>query len=136
MSIITRFLYKIKLYFLGHLEEVGVCLIIIFVGISAFELGKYSVLNQNPQDGITIENADVIKPTKGMATTTSADTSNIEDKGNGDSTQVVASKTGKRYYLPWCGAAQRIADKNKVYFASALDAEKAGLTKASNCKGM
>ncbi|MDB5204154.1 MAG: protein of unknown function with transrane region [Candidatus Taylorbacteria bacterium] len=136
MSIITRFLYKIKLNILAHLEEVGVCLIILFVGISSYELGKYSVLEQSPQDGVTFENGGLPEPVSKVATSTPVNTAKVGDKDNGSATQVVASKTGKRYYLPWCGAAQRISDKNKVYFASALDAEKAGLTKASNCKGL
>lgn len=136
MSIITRFLYKIKLYIEGHLEEVGVCLIIVFVGISSFELGKYSVSNQSSPDPITIEESGSGTQDANTATTSPADVGKSGDKAITDSTQVVASKTGKRYYLPWCGAAQRISDKNKVYFASALEAEKAGLTKATNCKGM
>lgn len=136
MSIITRFLYKIKLYILDHLEEAGVCLIIIFVGISSFGLGKYSVLHQSPKDHITIEESNISDQEGNMATSTTVVNGKVRDKSNADSTQVVASKTGKRYYLPWCGAAQRISDKNKIYFASALEAEKAGLTKATNCKGM
>ncbi len=137
MSIITRFLYKIKQYSQGHLEEVGACLIIIFVGISSFGLGRYSVLNQVSEDKIVIENDS--KDINTISNRVSSINSNIDSVTNQDtnnSSQVVASKTGKRYYLPWCGAAQRISDKNKVYFASALEAEKAGLTKATNCKGM
>ncbi len=48
----------------------------------------------------------------------------------------VASKTGTKYHLPWCGSAKQIKEENKIWFASKEDAEKAGYTPASNCKGI
>ncbi|HQU07789.1 MAG: hypothetical protein B7X04_00900 [Parcubacteria group bacterium 21-54-25] len=50
--------------------------------------------------------------------------------------QVVASKNGSRYYLPWCGGANRISTVNKVWFSSKKSAEAAGYTPAANCKGI
>jgi hypothetical protein len=50
--------------------------------------------------------------------------------------QYVASKTGTKYYLPWCGTAKRIRDDNKVWFASKAEAEAAGYEPAKNCKGL
>jgi hypothetical protein len=50
--------------------------------------------------------------------------------------QYVASKTGTKYYLPWCGTAKRIKDDNKVWFATKAEAEAAGYTPAKNCKGI
>lgn len=50
--------------------------------------------------------------------------------------EVVASKTGTKYYLPWCGTVSRIKEENKVYFASKAEAEKAGYAPAKNCKGL
>lgn len=47
--------------------------------------------------------------------------------------QVVASKSGMKYYLPSCARADRISDANKVWFASASAATKAGYTPATNC---
>lgn len=47
---------------------------------------------------------------------------------------VVASKTGKKYYYPWCATARRIKEENKVTFENAAAAEKAGYTAATNCK--
>lgn len=49
--------------------------------------------------------------------------------------QVVASKSGTKYYLPGCAGADRISDANKVWFASASAATKAGYTSAANCSG-
>lgn len=50
--------------------------------------------------------------------------------------QYVASKSGTKYYLPWCGTAKRIKDGNKVWFASKAEAEAAGYEPAKNCKGL
>lgn len=50
--------------------------------------------------------------------------------------QLVASKTGTKYYLPWCGSARRIKEENKIWFASKAEAEAAGYEPAKNCKGL
>ena len=48
----------------------------------------------------------------------------------------VASKNGSRYYYPWCGGASRIKDENRVWFKTTGEARAAGITPASNCKGL
>lgn len=50
--------------------------------------------------------------------------------------EVVASKSGTKYYFPWCGTVKRIKEENKVWFASREAAEAAGYEPAANCKGM
>jgi hypothetical protein len=50
--------------------------------------------------------------------------------------EVVASKTGTKYYLPWCGTAKRIKEENKVWFSTKAEAEAAGYEPAKNCKGL
>ncbi len=50
--------------------------------------------------------------------------------------EVVASKSGTKYYFPWCGTVKNIKEENKVWFATRADAEKAGYEPATNCKGM
>lgn len=50
--------------------------------------------------------------------------------------QVVASKSGTKYYLPECAGADRISDANKVWFVSASAANTAGYTPAANCDGI
>lgn len=50
--------------------------------------------------------------------------------------QYVSSKTGTRYYLPWCSGAKQIKEENKVWFATKEAAEAAGYTPAKNCKGI
>ncbi len=48
----------------------------------------------------------------------------------------VASKSGKKYYLPTCSGVSRIKEENRVWFATKEDAESAGLTPATNCPGL
>ncbi len=50
--------------------------------------------------------------------------------------QVVVSKNGTKYYLPWCASANRISEANRVLFASKDAAEAAGYTPAANCPGL
>jgi len=49
---------------------------------------------------------------------------------------VLASKSGKKYYFPWCSGVDRIKEENKVWFVTIEDAKKAGLTPASGCTGL
>jgi hypothetical protein len=48
----------------------------------------------------------------------------------------VASKSSTKYHLPRCPGAQRIAEANKIWFATKAEAEKAGYTPAANCPGI
>jgi hypothetical protein len=50
--------------------------------------------------------------------------------------QYVASRTGTKYYLPWCSTVKNIKEENKVWFASKAAAEAAGYAPASNCPGI
>lgn len=53
-----------------------------------------------------------------------------------NSGQVIGSKSGKKYYFPWCGTVKRIKPENQVHFASIELARKAGFTPGGNCKGL
>jgi hypothetical protein len=50
--------------------------------------------------------------------------------------QFVASRSGTKYYLPWCAGADRISDANKIWFASESEARAAGYEPASGCDGL
>ncbi|MEK7610426.1 MAG: hypothetical protein AAB468_01620 [Patescibacteria group bacterium] len=60
----------------------------------------------------------------------------LDQKSGATTGQVVASKKGKKYHLPWCAGAKAIAAANKVTFASAEEARAAGYTPAANCPGL
>ncbi len=50
--------------------------------------------------------------------------------------EVIGSKSGKKYYFPWCGTVKRILPQNQVHFASIEEARAAGFTAGGNCKGL
>ena len=50
--------------------------------------------------------------------------------------EVIGSKSGKKYYYPWCGTVKRIKPENQVHFDSIEDAKAAGFTPGGNCKGL
>ena len=47
--------------------------------------------------------------------------------------EIIADKDSKTYYPDGCSPSKEIAEKNKVIFKSAADAEKAGFKAAKNC---
>ena len=49
---------------------------------------------------------------------------------------VIGSKSGKKYYFPWCGTVKRIKPENQVHFSSIEEAKKAGFVAGGNCKGL
>ncbi|PJE64132.1 MAG: hypothetical protein COU90_04655 [Candidatus Ryanbacteria bacterium CG10_big_fil_rev_8_21_14_0_10_43_42] len=49
---------------------------------------------------------------------------------------IAASSKGTRYYYPWCGGVSRLSEKNKIWFDTPEEAEKAGYTIASGCSGL
>ena len=49
---------------------------------------------------------------------------------------VIGSKSGKKYYFPWCGTVKRIKPENQVYFTSSLEARAMGFLPGGNCKGL
>jgi hypothetical protein len=106
-------------------EDIFIVLAIILIGLAGFGLGRLSALEKGRE---RVE----IQPIKFTSLTTSSTTRVNEQADH----PLVASKTGKKYHFPWCAGALQIADKNKIYFDSYEQAQKAGYTPASNCPGL
>lgn len=94
--------------------------IIVLASSLSFGLGYLAGVDAREMSEISFETSPSVSP---FASTTTAG-------------QVVASKTGTKYYLPTCTGADRISATNKVWFVSATAAEKAGYTPAANCAGL
>ena len=121
-------------------HDIFVILLILFVALASFGLGKLSVLS-GKKTPIRIESSDQTATVLDKAKVGDLSTiTRAESSGNltVDSRlkSYVASKTGKKYYFPWCGTALRIAEENKVWFATIEDARAKGYTPATNCKGL
>lgn len=110
----------------------GIC--IIFISIISYNLGRINALQKTP-----------IKITSGanIFQATNIQTKDSRSNQSFQSTpkqpidlRVIASKksTTKKYHYLWCLGAKQIKEKNKLWFASAPEAELAGYTLADNCK--
>jgi hypothetical protein len=123
-------------------EDVFIVVSIILIGLAGFGLGKLSALEKG-RDLVQIKPANFtsnnLTPVKTSAVATvspvplsaAAMVSSENAKG-----LLVASKSGTKYHFPWCSGASQITEKNKIWFDSYEEAQKAGYTAASNCKGL
>jgi hypothetical protein len=114
-------------------------MLILLVAGSAFGLGRMSVKDavvKDDQAVSLIEQAFSTSTSKTAATSSAAAVSLAEMPEEKVSTAVVGSKSGTKYHLPDCPGAKRIKPENLITFASIEEAEAAGYTPASNCKGL
>ena len=128
------------LQFKGLIRNPDVILTALIIGVSlvSFYLGRVSVdgdfkgINQEAQALRPRVQDSVQNPQKSSSSATNTITQNAEQTQKG----YVASKSGTKYHLPWCGSAKQIKEENKIWFVTKEEAEKAGYTPASNCKGI
>lgn len=112
------------------LGEWGLFLVVILAVMTAFGLGRLSVL-MAPQSPVLVQN-------------TASAALSVEAGGVGQAgTRLgpiegayVGARTGATYYFPWCAGALKIAPENRVWFMDEAAAQKAGYRAAGNCRGM
>lgn len=135
-----------KLKSSGDLPDFRVSLLILLVALGSFWLGK-GTADTGESGRITVHAPEslviVPKPLSETASTTSGSRNTPGTVAGAGTTTggvkegaYVGSKNGDKYHLPWCSGALRIKEENKVWFASKEEAERAGYTPASNCKGI
>ena len=118
--------------------EYALTILIICVSLSSFWLGRISV-QEKAENVPKMQSATVVT---GGRNTESKDSESAEIGVKEVKSEspveggYVASKSGTKYHLPWCGSAKQIKEENKIWFATKEEAEKAGYTPASNCKGI
>ncbi|MEI8337840.1 MAG: hypothetical protein WCF92_01685 [bacterium] len=125
-EIIKEMKQKIKLWaesLRDKREQILLSLVIVFVALSSFALGRYSLENhieaQSSSTSSQIGNYQAKSPPE-----------NTASSANGS---FVASKSGTKYYLLSCSGVSKISDRNKVYFKTESEAQSAGYSRASNC---
>ncbi len=157
---IKDFVEKIKLFFddfkdkilskengLKIKDDLFIILIIIFVGTASFGLGKISSYEKNKTPisvlktqeymlSTVLEGASSINNTKSNPTIDTAVKTTSISSSQQTNGLVVASKSGTKYYYPWCTGVSRIKEENKVWFDTIEQARAVGLTPASNCTGL
>lgn len=126
-------------------EDIFIVLLILLIGTASFGLGKLSAFEKKKTPISILKTkeamyATVLDSSQGNYNQgTSNLTDSPENKNTNNSSQkgiVVASKSGTKYYYPWCSGVSRIKEENKVWFVSIEDARSAGLTPASGCTGL
>ncbi len=112
-------------------QNLFIILTIIFVALIFFGIGRLTspksepILIQNLEKA-SIEDIKVPAEEQGSDKTYQGD---YEGK-------VLGSVNSDKYHLPDCPGAKQINEKNKVWFDSIQDAEKAGYKPAGNCPGL
>lgn len=110
-----------------------VVLTIILVALIAFGIGRLSVPSKEPIQIMNLEKATVedISPYAPTDVGASEDKKEVNYQG-----KVVGSVNSDKYHLPECPGAKQISEKNKIWFDSIEEAEKAGYKPAANCPGL
>lgn len=110
--------------------------IIIIIAIIFFALGRLSV-NKAPKDPLKISYTIPLQSATVMGSqSTTTENQNITTTTPPQDGPVIGSKSGKKYYFPWCGTVKRIKPENQVHFNSITEAKEAGFTAGGNCKGL
>ena len=120
-------------------DDLFLGLVIVLVAFGSFGLGRLSKI-AGAKTPIRIENApevtaDTFK-TSANNEKVSVSTAQMANIIGATAEQLVASKSGKKYYYPWCTGVQKIKEENRIYFASKTEAEARGYTPSSTCKGL
>ena len=111
-------------------KDVLTILIVILVGLGSFGLGRLS--KSSTSGGIKIE-----YPKNQLVTEEASAISAINPQKariSKNSKSFFASSRGSKYYSIGCAAGNNIKQENRIYFATASEAEGAGYELSSSCK--
>jgi hypothetical protein len=126
-------------------DETYTLILVVLVGVAAFGLGRASL--EQPASLTAATESDTVRQSGATQTAKKPESLKAEQQGETIESaleepasttpgQYVASKSGTKYHLPWCGGAKQIKEENKVWFQTKEEAEWAGYTPAANCKGI
>lgn len=142
MHSIRDIVEKIKAFVRGRTSRLRVIpddiflgLIVILVAFGSFGLGRLSKI-EGVKTPIRIEGAPgaaISMSKEGILQQNTTQAASIMDT---QPNQLVASKSGKKYYYAWCTGVQKIAEANRIYFTSKTEAEARGYAASATCKGL
>lgn len=116
---ISDALRKIKARADDLLPEIALPLVVVCIGLTSFGLGRLSA-TEEARPPVTIGKAPGIEAPRGMY----------------PGGEVVASRSGRAYYFPWCGGVSNISPAKLLWFKDEQAARQAGYAPAKNCKGL
>ncbi|MEA2112858.1 MAG: hypothetical protein U9P50_02710 [Patescibacteria group bacterium] len=109
-------------------KGIFIILILIITAFTSFGLGRLSK-TEGGKTPISIENNNLASISSTLDKTKFSPSPEIGGK-------YIASKNSDKYHAPWCSGARRIKEENQIWFNNKEEAESAGYTPASNCKGI
>ncbi len=114
-------------------NDLYIIIMIILVGTASYGLGKISSYEKGKTPISVLKTKEYMLSTvsEGVFETEKNNVQNTNTSG-----EVVASKSGTKYYHPWCSGVSRIKEENKVWFKTIEEARSTGLTPATNCAGL
>jgi len=117
-------------------KDVMIVIIVILVGLGAFELGRLS--KESNSSGIKIEYPDQYK-NQAANTISSQNSSKVDIEtpvkiSDPNRKSFFASNRGSKYYSIGCSGGKTIKQENRVYFTTREEAEQAGYELSSSCK--
>ncbi len=119
---------------LEKIKSVYPVLLIVVLASIFFALGRISAIKgENEPIKVTESETVLTSNVINSVVESSISVGTTTQKQGGE---VIGSKSGKKYYFPWCGTVKRILPQNQVHFASIEEAKKAGFTPGGNCKGL
>ncbi len=110
-------------------QDLFIIIVIILIALVFFGIGRLTSPKSEPVLIKNLQKASVedlripIEEQQG--------TSQINYQG-----KVLGSINSDKYHLPDCPGAKQISEKNKIWFDSIEEAEKAGYKPAANCPGL
>ncbi len=112
-------------------QNLFIILTIIFVALIFFGIGRLTAPKSEPIQIMNLEKASVedISPYAPKGVSEDKKTPDYEGK-------VLGSVNSDKYHLLECPGAKQISEKNKIWFDSPEEAEKAGYKPAANCPGL
>ena len=114
-------------------------MLLIIVSSIFFALGRLSAI-EDRHSPIKITNSNQlygeVEPGQNSPEIGSTATELSVASDNPADGRVIGSKSGKKYYFPWCSTVSRIKPENQVAFASIALARAAGYLPGGNCKGL
>ena len=122
MRIIHDFIKKFKGFNeKSNLDDIFLFLIIIFISLSSFALGRLSI------EGTEKYNLSIEQDMDNKALWKEYEETFKKEKN------YVASKKGTKYYKIGCSGVNRIKEENRVFFKNYSDAEVMGYERAKGC---
>lgn len=118
-----------------YIFDLFVLACIILIAVISYNLGRSHALQKKTSlkvgEGVLVYNAkNTVSEGSSTLTANAAQVAKPRDP------RVMASKssTSKKYHFTWCTGAKQIKEENKLWFATELEAQKAGYSLAGNCQ--